>query len=70
MTEGEAAVPEEFRRLARDIFGETEGSMEGLTVELREAIREEGLLIPGENNELQIVIEIRFCDTFRVRGCY
>ena len=48
IAEGEAAVPEEFRRLARDIFGETEGSMEGLTVELREAIREEGLLIPGE----------------------
>lgn len=50
-TEGEAAVPDEFRLLARGIFGETEENMEGFVGELREAIREEGLLIP-ENPHL------------------
>ena len=49
--EGEAAVPVEFRRLARNIFGETEENMGRLMGELREAIREEGLLIPGEKQE-------------------
>lgn len=48
IAEGEAAVPDEFRLLARGIFGETEENMEGFVGELREAIREEGLLIPGE----------------------
>ena len=54
-TEGEAAVPVEFRRLAGEMFGETEENMDRLMGELREAIKEEGLLIPGKDGEYTVV---------------
>ena len=45
--EGEAGVPDKYRRLAAAIFGETEEKMEELILELREAVKEEGLVLPG-----------------------
>ena len=41
-------VPQ-FKRLAAAIFGETEEKMQKLIPELREAVEEEGLVLPGWN---------------------
>ena len=46
---GEAGVPEKFRRLAAAIFGETEDKMAELVVQLREAVKKEGLVLPGKS---------------------
>ena len=43
-------MPDKFRKLANAIFGETEEKMEALIVELREAVKEEGLELPGESD--------------------
>ena len=40
-------MPDKFRRLAAAVFGETEEKMEELILELREAVKEEGLELPG-----------------------
>ena len=40
-------MPDKFKRLAAAIFGETEEKMQKLIPELREAVEEEGLVLPG-----------------------
>ena len=40
-------MPDKFKRLAAAIFGETEEKMQELIPKLREAVGEEGLVLPG-----------------------